>query len=66
MKTTKNFQKLIVWQKADTLFHMVCADTKTWPNDRVVNSIVFQLLDAAGSISANIAEGYGRGSPREF
>ena len=66
MKTDKNFQSLIVWQKADLLYRMVCADIKNWPNTRITNSISFQLLDSAGSIGANIAEGYGRGSPREF
>ena len=66
METSKDPKKLILWQKADELFHMVCRDTKAWPDQRVAKAIVFQLLNAAGSISANIAEGYGRGSPKEF
>ena len=66
MKTHKDFKHLILWQKADAIFHMVCADARSWSNERIANSIAFQLLDAAGSISANIAEGYGRGGPKEF
>ncbi|MBI4354439.1 MAG: four helix bundle protein [Candidatus Omnitrophica bacterium] len=66
MKTSKTFKDLVVWRKADELFHLVCEDVKRWQNGRMHHAIDLQLLDAVGSISANIAEGYGRGSPREF
>lgn len=66
VETHKDYKNLKVWQKADILFSMVCKDVSKWPNNRIANSISFQLLDSSGSISANIAEGYGRGSPGEF
>lgn len=62
----RNYKSIKVWQKADELFDCVCEDVAKWPKDRIANAIVFQLLDSLGSISANIAEGYGRGSPGEF
>lgn len=62
----KDFKKLLIWQKADKIFDMVCEDVRKWPNDPISNSIKYQLLDSSGSISANIAEGYGRGTPGEF
>lgn len=45
---------------------MVCSDVRSWPNDKIANSISYQLLDSCGSVSANVAEGYGRGGPGEF
>ena len=62
----KSYKNLKIWQKADLVLDMVCEDIKNWPNDKVANSISYQVLDSTGSISANIAEGYGRGGPREF
>ncbi len=36
------------------------------PNNRVVWVVIDQLLRSVGSISANIAEGYGSGYEQEF
>lgn len=66
METSKSFKDLKIWQKADLIMTMVYQDVRKWPNDRIASSIAYQLLKAAGSIGANIAEGYGRGLPREF
>lgn len=66
MKTFKSFKDLIIWQKAQKVFEMVCEDIKKWPRNTIAISIAHQLIDSAGSISSNVAEGYGRGGPREF
>ncbi len=62
----KDYQKLLIWQKAQEIFEMVCIDIKSWPNSIIARSISYQLIDSAGSMGANIAEGYGRGGPKEF
>lgn len=63
----KDYRKLLIWQKAHEIFKMVCEDVRSWPNHNpVAKSISYQLLDSAGSMGANIAEGYGRGGPKEF
>lgn len=66
MRTNKSYKDIVIWQKAQQVFEMVCKDIKKWPRSPITNSIAYQLIDSAGSISSNIAEGYGRGGPREF
>jgi four helix bundle protein len=60
----RGYMKLIVWQKAMELFELV------WKLTYVESQIDFKLRallgDAAQSISANIAEGYGRRSVKEY
>ena len=62
----RNYKDLIVWQKADQLFHMVADDVNSWPKTKIAEAISYQVLSSAGSISTNIAEGYGRGGSKEF
>ena len=62
----RDYKDLIVWQKADKLYHLVADDIEKFPKNLVAWRISIQLLDSAGSISTNIAEGYGRGGSREF
>lgn len=57
---------MIVWQKADQLFDMICDDVERFPENRVAWSISKQLIDSGGSVSANIAEGWSSGYPREY
>ena len=66
MKINKSFKDLIIWQKGQMIFEMVCDDVKKWSNNSISSSIAYQLIASSGSISSNIAEGYGRGSPKEF
>lgn len=66
MEDRKSFKSLKIWQKADLMFRMACVDVGEWPYTPIAKTISQQLLNAIGSMSANIAEGYGRGSPREF
>lgn len=63
---TKTFKDLIIWQKSFEIFKMICEDVGKWPKEAVPRSISYQLLDSGGSMSANIAEGFGRGGPKEF
>jgi four helix bundle protein len=60
----RGYMKLIVWQKAMQLFELV------WRIGFIEGNIDFklrsQLVDAGQSISANIAEGYGRRSINEY
>lgn len=62
----KDFTDLIVWQKADLMFDMIVEDAKNWPQDRVSWIIADQVIRSIGSVSANIAEGYGCGSKKEY
>lgn len=62
----KDFRDLIVWRKAMDLFEQVVGDVETFPNKRAARVIEDQVLRSAGSISANIAEGYGRRKGREY
>jgi four helix bundle protein len=62
----KDFRELIVWQKAMDLFEQVVNDVEGFPNKRAARVIEDQVLRSTGSISANIAEGYGRKKGKEF
>ena len=61
-----SFRSLIVWQKAQDLAVTVTAVISALPQDRGSQVIANQLLRAAGSVPANIAEGYGRYSELAF
>src|SRR5689334_9769455 len=60
----RGYMKLIVWQKAvqlfDLVWHIFFRET------RIDLKLRSQWVDAAQSISANIAEGYGRRSINEY
>ena len=62
----KDFTELKVWQAASQIFDMAIQDTKTFPKNRISYFLADQWLRAVGSISANIAEGHGRGGDREL
>jgi four helix bundle protein len=66
MAEIRNFQELIVWQKAHRLFLDTVGDVQQFNNVRACTVIADQLLRAASSISANIAEGFGRHRGREY
>ena len=60
-----NYEKLIVWQKSMELVDLVYKLIRNFPNSE--NSILVpQILRAANSIPANIAEGSYRQSNKEF
>ncbi len=66
MTKIKNYQDWKIWQLADELFDMICEDYQTFPNNKLAWIIGDQVLRSIGSISANIAEGSGRGGNKEF
>ncbi|HKZ45905.1 MAG TPA: four helix bundle protein [Thermodesulfobacteriota bacterium] len=66
MASIKNFRDLIVWQKAVELFTLAVKDVERFPQKKASRIIEDQLLRAVGSISANIAEGFGRKGAKEL
>lgn len=59
------YKKLIVWQVADELAHVVYDLTLSFPKDEQF-ALTSQLRRAVISVVANIIEGYGRYSKNEF
>jgi four helix bundle protein len=62
----RDFRELLVWQKAIGLFEQVLRDVEGFPNTRAARVIEDQLIRCVASISANIAEGYGRRKGKEY
>jgi len=62
----RDFTDLIVWQKAHELFLDLVKDIENFPNNMVCRIISDQLIRSASSISANIAEGFGRRQGKEY
>ena len=61
----KNYEELVVWQKAMELTKRVYALQKNLPKEEVY-SLGDQIRRAAVSIPSNIAEGFGRESDKDF
>lgn len=64
-KPVKSYRDLDVWQKGMLLARQVYEATKTWPREEVYG-LTNQVRRAVVSVPSNIAEGQGRGTPREF
>jgi len=60
----RGYMQLVVWQKAMNLFELVWS--VTFSENKIDFKLRSQLADAAQSVSANIAEGYGRRSAAEY
>ena len=60
----RDFHGLAVWRKAHDLALGIHRATEGWPNAHLV--LRDQLRRSAMSVPANIAEGCGRGSNRDF
>ncbi len=61
----KSFQELNAWKKAYHLSLVVYSLTASFPRDERYG-LVSQLRRAAASVGANIAEGFGRRSTKDF
>jgi four helix bundle protein len=61
----KTFKDLLVWQQAMDLVEMIYLQTKTFPKEEIYG-LTSQIRRAAVSIPANIAEGNGRQSRKEY
>lgn len=61
----KSYKALIVWQRSIQLVKEVFILTKYFPRSEIYG-IISQIRRAAISIPSNIAEGYGRGSRKEY
>jgi len=64
MEKSKSFEDLLVWQKGHQFVLEVYKMTKQFPKEEVYG-LTSQFRRAAVSITANIAEGYKRLSPKE-
>jgi four helix bundle protein len=64
-RTGRSYQDLIVWRKAMDLVEAVYGVTDGWPQ-KEARRLTDQVCRAAISIPANVAEGQGRYSSREF
>lgn len=60
-----NFRDLQIWQKSLELSKTVYQITKDFPKEEQFG-LTSQIRRAAASINSNIAEGYGRNSPKDF
>jgi four helix bundle protein len=61
----RNYQDLIVWQKAMDLVEMIYASSKAFPREEIYG-LTSQLRRAAVSIPSNIAEGQGGRTTADF
>jgi len=61
-----DFRDLIVWQKAHRLFLDVVRDVEAFPGTQTSRIVAAQILRSCSSISANIAEGFGRRKGKEY
>ena len=65
MSPVRNYRDLEVWQTAIEFAVANYGLSRTFPRSELYG-LTGQLEKAAVSIATNIAEGHGRGSPREF
>ena len=65
MGETRSHRDLLVWQKAVDLTELVYGLTSSFPADERFG-LISQARRAAVSTAANIAEGHGRGSRKDY
>ncbi len=57
--------RFVGYRKALYLYDLVWDDTESWQRDPRGWPLVRQIISSAGSISANLEEGYGRGTEKQ-
>lgn len=62
----RNFREMIVWQKSHELFLDIVKDVEKFSDSQAARIVINQLLRSCSSISANIAEGFGRKQGKEY
>jgi len=65
MSEIKDFKDLIIWQKGMIIAEKCYQLTKSFPKDELYG-MVQQVRRSSVSIPANIAEGYGRRSKKDY
>lgn len=55
----ESFEELDCWKRARSFRQMISKSTKTWPNEEKYE-LVKQVKRSSRSVTANIAEGFGR------
>jgi len=63
-KMIKEFTDLVVWQEGHRLAILIYTVTKSFPREEVY-SLIDQTRRAASSVTANIAEGFGRNTMKD-
>lgn len=58
------FEDMAVWQESQKLAVIIYTLTKNFPTDEIYG-LTSQIRRASSSVSANIAEGFGRGSNKD-
>ena len=61
----RDYKKIKAWQVADKLAVKIYEITRGYPKDEVYG-LTFQIRRAAVSVAANIAEGSGRASQKDY
>ena len=64
-KKIESFKDLIVWQKGIEIVNDIYKATKIFPKDEIY-CLTSQIRRSAISIPANIAEGWGRGTTKNY
>jgi four helix bundle protein len=65
MRTIRSHRDLEVWQVAMSVAEQCYRLTQSFPREEMFG-LALQIRRAAASVPANIAEGYGRESKREY
>jgi four helix bundle protein len=66
MNARDNLKQFGAHQKALALFDLVVADLGPLANNSILYRLIAQQFASADSIAANIEEGYGRGSRKDY